>query len=55
MLFTNDLDQSRDQSFRDVHGELLGYIEDAGIRWSDERRFAPPPSVLAGRKGSATD
>ena len=40
MLFTNDLDQSRVQKFRDVHAELLGYIEEAGIEWSSESRFA---------------
>jgi len=40
MLFTNDLDQSRNQHFSEVHAELLGYIEEAGISWSDETRFA---------------
>ena len=40
MLFTNDLDQSRNQHFREVHTELLGYIEEAGIPWNEETRFA---------------
>jgi hypothetical protein len=40
MLFTNDLDQSRNQRFREVHTELLSYIEQAGIPWRDETRFA---------------
>ena len=39
MLFTNDLDQSRKQQFREVHGELLGYIEDAGFHWQNDTRF----------------
>jgi len=39
MLFTNDLDRSRKQSFREVHGELLGFIEDAGIHWQNDTRF----------------
>jgi len=39
MLFTNDLDQGRNQRFRDVNEELLGFIEKAGIPWLDETRF----------------
>ena len=40
ILFTNDLDQGRNQRFREVHAELLSYIEQAGIPWHDETRFA---------------
>ena len=40
MLFTNDLDQSRNQHFSEVQAELLGYIEEAGIPWNEETRFA---------------
>lgn len=39
MLFTNDLDATRNQSFQEIHSELLGLIEETGFRWSDERRF----------------
>lgn len=39
MLFTNDLDQSRNQRFREVHAELLSYTEQAGIPWNEETRF----------------
>jgi len=36
MLFTNDLDITRGQSFPDTHRELLELIIDAGFPWSDE-------------------
>jgi glutamate-1-semialdehyde 2,1-aminomutase len=39
MLFTNDLDATRNQSFQKIHGELLKLIEETGFRWTDERRF----------------
>jgi hypothetical protein len=46
MLFTNDLDITRGQSFRDTHGELLELITDAAFTWTDEtlhaRRVALP-------------
>ncbi|MCF8143842.1 MAG: hypothetical protein K9N21_07985 [Deltaproteobacteria bacterium] len=41
MLFTNDLDATRGQSFREVHPELLGMIEEEGFNWSEERHFFP--------------
>lgn len=37
MLFTNDLDAGRKQSFRDVHGELVGLLGEGGFTWTDER------------------
>jgi MoaA/NifB/PqqE/SkfB family radical SAM enzyme len=40
MLFTNDLDATRNQSFRKTHAELLSLIEETGFRWTDERRFS---------------
>ena len=40
MLFTNDLDATRNQSFRKTHAELLDLIESTGFRWTDERRYA---------------
>jgi molybdenum cofactor biosynthesis enzyme MoaA len=40
MLFTNDLDASRGQSFSDTHEELVALFEDAGIFWSCELRHA---------------
>jgi hypothetical protein len=39
MLFTNDLDATRDQNFAQVHPELLGMIEEEGFKWTDERCF----------------
>ena len=36
MLFTNDLDITRGQSFQDTHQELLQLIIDAGFPWTDE-------------------
>lgn len=40
MLYTNDLDISRGQSFRDVHRELFDLAAEAGFRWTEETRFA---------------
>jgi hypothetical protein len=37
MLFTNDLDASRRQSMRMVHGELLQLLQESGFHWTDER------------------
>jgi hypothetical protein len=42
MLFTNDLDATRGQDFRQVQPELLGMIEKEGFHWSGERCFFPP-------------
>jgi len=42
MLFTNDLDVSRGQSFRDCHGELFDLITGAGFSWTEETLFADP-------------
>jgi MoaA/NifB/PqqE/SkfB family radical SAM enzyme len=36
MLFTNDLDISRDQNFRDINKDLLEQIEAGGYEWTDE-------------------
>ena len=40
MLFTNDLDKSRKQSFKDVCPELYSLIIEDGIAWTDELRYA---------------
>jgi glutamate-1-semialdehyde 2,1-aminomutase len=40
MLFTNDLDASRRQHVREVHGELLQLLEAERFRWTDERSVA---------------
>ena len=37
MLFTNDLDAGRGQSFRQVHGELVSLLREHGFEWTDER------------------
>jgi len=39
MLFTNDLDATRGQNFRDIHNELLNIIQETGFHWTEERRF----------------
>ena len=40
MLFTNDLDTTRGQSFRDTHGELLELMSEAGFTWTSETLHA---------------
>jgi len=40
MVFTNDLDASRKQSFAETHAELLGLIRQAGLDWTSETRYA---------------
>jgi MoaA/NifB/PqqE/SkfB family radical SAM enzyme len=47
MLFTNDLDASRGQSFGETHEELLGLIRETGFEWTSETRFAGRPSSLS--------
>jgi MoaA/NifB/PqqE/SkfB family radical SAM enzyme len=39
MLFTNDLDLSRGQSFANTHAELLQLIRETGFEWTEEVRF----------------
>jgi len=47
MLFTNDLDKGRNQSFSNTHKELLKYIEEMGYIWTKEtlhfEKFTLPP------------
>ncbi|PIP02131.1 MAG: hypothetical protein COW18_00060 [Zetaproteobacteria bacterium CG12_big_fil_rev_8_21_14_0_65_54_13] len=40
MLFTNDLDASRDQEFASTFPELARLLADAGFVWSSQRRFS---------------
>ena len=40
MIFTNDLDQSRQQKFSDVGAELIAMLDAQGYPWIDETRFA---------------
>jgi glutamate-1-semialdehyde 2,1-aminomutase len=40
MVFTNDLDVSRKQSFAETHAELLELIRQAGLEWTSETRYA---------------
>lgn len=40
MLFTNDLDSSRGQSFREVHPEHLELITDTGFEWTSKTLHA---------------
>jgi len=57
MLFTNDLDITRGQNFRETHGELLDLITDAGFTWTNETFHARSlsrlldPEVDAGTSG----
>ena len=46
MVFTNDLDASRGQDFSKVNRELLDLLLDAGIRWTQEVRFAKFKSTM---------
>lgn len=45
MLFTNDLDDSRKQSFAATFPELLRLIGEGGYPWIDERRFSRRETV----------
>jgi MoaA/NifB/PqqE/SkfB family radical SAM enzyme len=40
MLFTNDLDATRGQSFRKAHPEMVELLAEDGFEWTDETRFA---------------
>ena len=40
MLFTNDLDLSRNQDFAHTFPELKSLIEASGFKWSNQRRFS---------------
>jgi hypothetical protein len=44
MLFTNDLDISRGQSFKSVHHELYRAFQEAGYEWTDETQYARRPT-----------
>ncbi|MCW5745755.1 MAG: radical SAM protein [Alphaproteobacteria bacterium] len=39
MLFSNDLDATRGQSFRKTHAELVALLAEDGFEWTDETRF----------------
>lgn len=43
MLFTNDLDVTRGQSFRDTHADLVDLLAEAGFEWTSATRYAPDP------------
>lgn len=45
MLFTNDLDDSRNQSFAATFFELLRLIDEGGYPRGDERRFSRREAV----------
>ena len=47
MLFTNDLDITRGQSFLETHAELLQLITDAGFTWTNETCHAGRIESLA--------
>jgi MoaA/NifB/PqqE/SkfB family radical SAM enzyme len=48
MLFTNDLDRTRGQSFRATCGELYQSIAETGFDWTDQTYFANPAAAIPG-------
>ncbi|BCB28363.1 hypothetical protein SKTS_32490 [Sulfurimicrobium lacus] len=40
MLFTNDLDSSRQKRFKDLYGETISLMAEDGIEWTDETLHA---------------
>jgi len=46
MLFSNDLDATRRQNTRAVHGELLQLLAAEGFHWTEERSLAKAPRKL---------
>jgi hypothetical protein len=40
MLFTNDLDVTRGQSFRSTYPDLVRLLADDGLEWTDETFYA---------------
>jgi MoaA/NifB/PqqE/SkfB family radical SAM enzyme len=54
MLFTNDLDATRGQSFRDTHRELLQLITDAGFTWTNETLHCRNIRPLSGHADAGT-
>lgn len=51
MLFTNDLDVSRSQSFAEVNGELLELLAEDGFAWTNETVHARRLEVSALSRG----
>jgi MoaA/NifB/PqqE/SkfB family radical SAM enzyme len=47
MLFTNDLDVSRRQSFAEINAELLEHAAQAGVEWTNETLHARPARIPA--------
>jgi hypothetical protein len=45
MLFTNDLDATRGQSFRKAHPEMVQLLAEDGFEWTDEKRFVTDKAV----------
>lgn len=45
LLFTNDLDVSRGQSFRKTHAEMVRLLAEDGFEWTDETLYAPTPTA----------
>lgn len=40
MLFTNDLDSSRQKRFKDIYGEVISLMAEDGIEWTEETLHA---------------
>lgn len=49
MVFTNDLDASRDQDFASINAELRDFIEASGMHWSQGTRFAKYGKAVVAR------
>lgn len=48
-IFTNDLDRSRGQSFKNTHKELYDYFISSGVGWTEEVRFYRPETTARSR------
>ena len=48
MLFTNDLDRTRNQSFSAVHSELVSLLKYCGFEWTEEHSVAVVPGAEQG-------
>lgn len=40
MLFTNDLDKTRGQNFRDIYEDMVRSLEENGFPWLNETLYA---------------
>jgi glutamate-1-semialdehyde 2,1-aminomutase len=55
MLFSNDLDATRGQSFRKTHAEMVALLAEDGFEWTDETRFVTADEKMKMRPASERD